>query len=139
MALIDELATVRSDGEAAFAAAVDAESLEAARVAFLGARNGRMVPLKEAFSALPGDQKRAVGKLLNEVDGALKTAFIAAKERLEAATADAPIDLTLPERSRRTVTGWSTRYCAISCAAAPSHHDRLPTGGTVRGRHSMGA
>jgi phenylalanyl-tRNA synthetase alpha chain len=101
MALIDELATVRSEGEAAFAAAAGVEALEQARVAFLGARNGRLTALKEAFSALPGDQKRTVGKALNEADGALKAAFAAAKERLESATADAPIDLTLPERPRR--------------------------------------
>ena len=101
MALIDDLAMVRSDGEATFAAASDAESLESARVAFLGARNGRLTTLKEVFSALPGDQKRSVGKVLNEVDSALKAAFTVAKERLEAVTADAPIDLTLPDGSRR--------------------------------------
>lgn len=101
MALIDDLEALRSAGEAGFAAAADAEALENARVTFLGARNGRLTVLKEAFSALPGEQKRSVGKLLNQVDGALKAAFTAAKQRLESATADAPIDLTLPESSHR--------------------------------------
>ena len=50
MALIDDLAAVRNAGEAGFAAARDAETLETARVAFLGARNGQLTTLKEAFS-----------------------------------------------------------------------------------------
>jgi len=102
MALIDELSRLRSEGETAFADAADADALESARVLFVGARNGRFSVLKEEFSALPGDQKRSVGKLLNEVDAALKAAFAAAKQRLESIAVDAPIDLTLPERSHRT-------------------------------------
>lgn len=102
MALRDDLETARTEGLAAFAAAGDAAALEAARVAVLGARNGRLAALKEAFSALPPEEKRAVGRVLNEVDAALKAALTAAQERLAAAAADAPIDLTLPGPLRRT-------------------------------------
>jgi phenylalanyl-tRNA synthetase alpha chain len=98
MGLIDDLDACRRDGEAAFAAVADAAALEAARVTFLGARNGRLGTLKEQFAALPGAEKRDVGKALNAVDGALKAAFTGAKERLEGAATDVAIDLTLPER-----------------------------------------
>lgn len=96
MGLIEDLSAVRSEGEAAFAAAADAEGLEAVRVAFLGARNGRMTALKEAFAALPGPEKRTVGKPLNEADQALKAAYAAARDRLANAADEAVIDLTLP-------------------------------------------
>jgi len=101
MGLIDDLAAVRTEGEAAFQQATDADTLEAARVTFLGARNGRFTACKDAFSALPGPEKRTVGKPLNEVDQALKAAYAQAKDRLTSAADEAPIDLTLPGSSPR--------------------------------------
>lgn len=96
MGLIEDLQAIRSEGEQAFAAAMDADALEAARVAFMGSRNGRMVAVKEAFAALPGPEKRELGRPLNETDQALKQAYAQAKERLASASEDAPIDLSLP-------------------------------------------
>lgn len=101
MALRDDLEAIRGEGLAALAATADADGLEAARIAFLGARNGRLTALKEVFSALPGDEKRVVGKLLNEVDAALKAALKAAQERIALSSGDVAIDLTLPAPARR--------------------------------------
>ncbi|MBA3683889.1 MAG: phenylalanine--tRNA ligase subunit alpha [Planctomycetes bacterium] len=101
MGLREDLEAAKATGLGELAAVADAASLEAARVAWLGARSGRMKELKEAFSALPGDQKREFGRVLNEVDAALKEAFKSAQERLAGAVQDAPIDLTMPVPAHR--------------------------------------
>ncbi len=102
MGLREDLEAAKAAGIAELANVADTSALEAARVVWLGARSGRMKELKDAFSALSGEQKREFGRVLNEVDGALKEAFKLAQERLAAGVRDLPIDLTLPAPGHRT-------------------------------------
>ena len=100
MPLRDELELLKTDGVAAFAAAVDAAALEESRIRFLGS-HGREKELTKAFGAAAPEDKRALGPVLNQVKTALKEAFDAAKDRLASVENDAPIDLTLPGAERR--------------------------------------
>ena len=90
------LISVRDDGVAAFAAAADVDAVEEVRIAYLG-RQGRLKECKNAFGAATPDEKRTCGKLLSEVDQALKAAREARLAALQADAADLPpLDVTLP-------------------------------------------
>ena len=64
---ITEADAIERDGTAAIQAAADAEALEAARIAFLGDRNGRVKSLQDALRAMAKDDKPSAGKRFNEV------------------------------------------------------------------------
>ena len=99
MSLSEDLEQAKRDGLVDIAAARDAEALEAVRIAYLG-RSGALKRLRDAFAAVPPEEKRVLGPLFNEVQEALKEAFKNAQSALSGHEQDTPIDVTLPARSR---------------------------------------
>jgi len=94
---LDELADA-ADG--AFQAAGDVDALEAARVQFLGAKQGRLKTVQKLLGKIDKTDKPAAGKRLNEVKQRITAAFEASKQRLDSGPArkgdDAQFDPTLP-------------------------------------------
>jgi len=103
MSLADDLEALRLDAIAQFTAAATPEAVEAVRIAFMG-RSGRFKDLQKAFGAATPDEKRQLGPVFNAVNEALRVGFETAKNRVVAQESDAPIDVTLPERSRHVGT-----------------------------------
>jgi phenylalanyl-tRNA synthetase alpha chain len=106
VALAEFLASLDSLAQAAqsdFNSAADVAALEAARVAYLGAKAGKLRDAQKGLGAVAPSDKPAAGKKFNEVKTALEAAFASAQERLatgKTATAQA-FDVTLPGRLRR--------------------------------------
>lgn len=101
---IAELESLGSEAESAFATACDGDALETARVAFLGAKAGRLKEVQKGLASIAPSDKPAAGKKLNETKAAIESAFAAAKERVgggqQAATREA-FDITLPGKPVR--------------------------------------
>ena len=96
---LSETGTVERDGVAAIEAATDLDALEAARIAFLGDRHGRVKALQEALRAIAKDDKPAAGKRFNEARTRLEGLHAERKSSLERARSSARTeDLTLPSR-----------------------------------------
>lgn len=95
-ALID-LETLEAEGLAAFRSATRTDAIEAARVEFLGAKQGKIKSAQERLKAIPPTDKRAYGQRFNAVKQAIEGAWEAAKGRADrpSASADA-LDVTLP-------------------------------------------
>ncbi|HZZ27916.1 MAG TPA: phenylalanine--tRNA ligase subunit alpha [Pirellulales bacterium] len=96
-----ELDQLGANGTAAFAQAVDAAAVEAARVEFLGAKSGQLKAVQKGLGSVAGPDKPAAGKRFNEVKLQLEAALAAAQERLASGTAAAAqggelFDPTLP-------------------------------------------
>jgi phenylalanyl-tRNA synthetase alpha chain len=92
-------------GIRSFAAAGSMDELEAARTAVLG-RKSRLSEVQKALGSFPVDQRRELGKRVNEVFGELRSAHDARRTDLELATgAEAldtdAVDVTLPGRRPR--------------------------------------
>jgi len=102
VAELDELMTAANQ---AFANATDAASLEAARIEFLGAKQGRFKNVQKLRGQIDKADKPAAGKKLNEVKSGLHAAFDQATERLKAreqrALRDPLFDPTIPGHSTR--------------------------------------
>jgi phenylalanyl-tRNA synthetase alpha chain len=96
--LPDRLKKLQSDGLTAFAAADDAVALEAARVRFMG-RNGELSVIMGGMRDVGPAERPVVGRLANEVKGALEAAF-EERERAFAGPDEsgAGRDLSLPGR-----------------------------------------
>ncbi len=97
-AMLEALNEVESQGLKALADANDDAAVEAWRVAYIGPK-GRIRAVMPMMKDVPGDQKAAVGKRLNEVKAALESAFKAKQSGGEAskASSDGPVlDLTEP-------------------------------------------
>jgi phenylalanyl-tRNA synthetase alpha chain len=94
---LDELQTAATS---ALAAAHTAESVEAARVEFLGAKSGQLKSVQKHLGGIPASDKPAAGQRLNEVKAAIQAAWDQAKSRLsqagQSAARDPKIDTTLP-------------------------------------------
>ncbi|MCA9228226.1 MAG: hypothetical protein KDA47_21535 [Planctomycetales bacterium] len=78
MALADflqQLDQLAAEANTAFEAAADADSLEAARVEFLGAKAGRLKAVQKLMGSVAGPEKPAAGKRLNEVKDEIQAAF----------------------------------------------------------------
>lgn len=90
---------------AAFDAAGDEFTVEAARVEFLGAKSGCLKAVQKKLGAISPADKPAAGKRFNELKQAIETAFQAAQHRASgkatASTASAEFDPTLPGRRPR--------------------------------------
>jgi phenylalanyl-tRNA synthetase alpha chain len=96
---LSEASTVERDGVAAIEAATDLEALEAARIAFLGDRHGRVKALQEALRAISKEEKPAAGKRFNEARTRLDALHAERKSTLERTRSSARAeDLTLPAR-----------------------------------------
>ena len=96
--------TVERDGVAALETARDAAELEAARIAYLGDRQGRVKALQEALRSITKDEKPAAGKCFNEVRTRLEALHAERKATIDrAGAATSREDLSLP--GRRTWRG----------------------------------
>ena len=94
-----EAEAIEREGTAALNTATDVDALEAARVAFLGDRQGRVKALQEALKSIPKDDKPAAGKRFNEARTRLQSLHDERKTALgRARHAGAKDDLSLPER-----------------------------------------
>jgi phenylalanyl-tRNA synthetase alpha chain len=94
-----EAEAIERDGTAALNAATDVDALEAARVAFLGDRQGRVKALQEALKSISKDDKPAAGKRFNDARTHLQSLHDERKTALgRAAHAGTKDDLSLPER-----------------------------------------
>lgn len=99
-AFIESLDQVLSEASAKLATVQDIDGLEAARVEFLGAKNGRIKNAQKEMGQVAGPDKPAAGKKFNETRASLEQAFQTTTERLGAGTksqATGPLpDATLP-------------------------------------------
>ncbi|MDP6447770.1 MAG: phenylalanine--tRNA ligase subunit alpha [Pirellulaceae bacterium] len=98
---IAELDGVLQEATAAFAAAADNDALEEARVAFLGAKKGRLRAAQKGMGGVDADDRPQAGQRLNDVKRAIETAFEEAERRIATGAADAAasgpaFDRTLP-------------------------------------------
>ena len=96
---LNEAESVERDGVAAIASAADADALEAARIAFLGDRQGRVKALQEALRTIAKEDKPAAGKRFNEARSRLDAA-LAERSMIIARAAATGVreDLSLPAR-----------------------------------------
>jgi phenylalanyl-tRNA synthetase alpha chain len=96
---LNEAASVEHDGLAAFSSATDPDSLEAARIAFLGDRQGRVKALQEALRGISKEDKPAAGKRFNETRSRLEAAHAERMATVARASASqTQEDLSLPSR-----------------------------------------
>src|SRR5215831_701086 len=92
-----DLDALEKAGLAAFQGAGSPAEVEAARIEFLGQKQGKVRSAQERLKALPNESKRVYGQRFNAVKGALEAACEAAKARVERPAAVAGgIDVTLP-------------------------------------------
>ncbi len=94
-----DLQTLQAEGTAAFLDSTTLEAVEAARIEFLGQKQGRLKSAQERLKTIESTSKKAYGQAFNAAKQAIEAAFEAAKARLErpALEVDA-IDVTLPGR-----------------------------------------
>lgn len=83
---LDELA---AQALQAFGSAATAQAVEAARVEFLGAKQGRLKAAQKGMGGIDKSDRPAAGKRFNEVKEQIESAFQAAAERLSASPAAA--------------------------------------------------
>jgi phenylalanyl-tRNA synthetase alpha chain len=89
------------DGADAFRAAATLDQLEAARVAFLGDRAGRIKALQEALRGIDKTEKPEAGKRFNDARARLTEAHADRKRALAATSGGAQaVDLTMPARAQ---------------------------------------
>jgi phenylalanyl-tRNA synthetase alpha chain len=100
LASLDALA---AQAQTDFSSAGDATALEAARVAYLGAKAGKLRDAQKGLGAVAAADKPSAGKKFNEAKTAIEAAFATAQERLGSgkATLTEAFDVTLPGRPRR--------------------------------------
>lgn len=110
MSLADYLAqldALHTEAVAAFQEAQDETALEAARVAYLGAKSGRLRAIQKGLGQLDKTERPEGGKRFNEVKRSVESAFEEAKRRLadrgSAAKGDQQLlfDPTLPGHALR--------------------------------------
>lgn len=91
-------AKYEQDALAAIGAATSAESLEQARIEFLGKKQGRLKDLQGQLASVPVDQKPAVGKRFNEIKDRVTAAWEQQQELLKRPRKQvgADFDVTLP-------------------------------------------
>jgi phenylalanyl-tRNA synthetase alpha chain len=102
MSLQDFLSTLDAlEGEAscAFGDATDSDSLEAARVRFLGQKKGAIRDVQSQMGTIDKTDRKAAGMRLNEFKSKIQAAFEASKARLgagDSVATDPTFDPTLP-------------------------------------------
>ena len=101
MALVDDLNALKDEGLALIMAAQDEQTLEEARIALLG-RKGRIKDAQKAFGQASPEDKKANGRLFNEVQQAIKAAFESQKDQLSNDEEADGIDVTEPRPRHRT-------------------------------------
>jgi phenylalanyl-tRNA synthetase alpha chain len=96
---LKQLDDLENEASGVLRAVVDTDHLEAARVKFLGAKNGVLKEIQKLLGTIEGADKPAAGKRLNEVKNSIQEAFEAAKSAIGAVqtTGSGPlVDPTLP-------------------------------------------
>jgi phenylalanyl-tRNA synthetase alpha chain len=98
--MLDRIAELRQQGDAAVAGATDTAALEDVRVRYLG-RKAELPNLLRGVAQLPPEERGAVGRAANEARRALDAAIEARREALEAGEleqrlAGDVLDVTLP-------------------------------------------
>jgi phenylalanyl-tRNA synthetase alpha chain len=94
---LTDLEALTAAGLAAFESAASPPAVEAARVEYLGQKQGRLKSAQERLKTLDPAGKRTYGQRFNAVKTALEAACDAAKSRVERrATTDGDFDITLP-------------------------------------------
>jgi phenylalanyl-tRNA synthetase alpha chain len=98
--VLDRIDQLRTEGEAAIAAAPDTAALEEARIAWLG-RKAELPNLLRGVAQLPPEERGAVGRAANQARKALEAALDARQSALEATElerrlAGDTVDVTLP-------------------------------------------
>ncbi|WP_435015501.1 phenylalanine--tRNA ligase subunit alpha [Tundrisphaera sp. TA3] len=76
-----DLDALEAAGQEAFAQARDPEAIEAARIEFLGQKQGRLKSAQERLKTLPPDGKKAFGQRFNAAKKSIEAALEAARER----------------------------------------------------------
>ena len=104
MSIADQLSSLRDEGLAAVAAAVDLTGLDTVRVEYLG-RQGSLTAILRGLGSLPAEERPIAGKVSNEVRVALEAALLERHDVLAAADMVARIDseavdVTMPGRAR---------------------------------------
>ncbi len=79
---LQQLDDLASAADRAFAAVGDSDSLEAARVEYLGAKQGRLKAVQKQMGRVDAGDRRAAGMRFNEVKQQIEAAFRTATERL---------------------------------------------------------
>src|SRR3954447_10794039 len=87
-AVLERIAQLRADGEAAVAAASTTEELEHARVTHLG-RKAELPNLLRGVAGLPAEQRGGVGKAANQARQAIEALIAARREDLAASELEA--------------------------------------------------
>jgi phenylalanyl-tRNA synthetase alpha chain len=100
--MTDDLLVLKTETDAALAAAGDLRAWDAVRVAILG-KNGRLTGLLKELGKTPPEQRRERGAALNQLKDALSGAIEARRTALEGAALDARLaaerlDPSLPPR-----------------------------------------
>lgn len=102
---LDELENLGNAARTAFTSISDQESLEAARVEFLGARQGRLKNVQKMLGSVPAQHKPVAGQKLNQVKKDIQSAFDEAQAALadpaRARVRDPQFDVSLPGSSFR--------------------------------------
>ena len=93
-----DLDSLESTGLGAFGQARDADTVDAARIEFLGFKQGKVKAAQDRLKTLDSASKRAYGQRFNAVKQALEAACDAAKARAARPVAESSdgIDVTLP-------------------------------------------
>ena len=97
---VSDLKQLVDDAKSSFGSASTGEELDAARIEFLGAKQGRLKTIQKSLGKIEKEDKPAAGKELNGTKSAITAAFEDAKSRLGAGpdgeVADPTFDPTLP-------------------------------------------
>ena len=79
---LQQLDDLAASAEQAFGSVDDADSLETARVEYLGAKQGRLKAVQKQMGRVDASDRRSAGMRFNEVKQRVESAFQAATERL---------------------------------------------------------
>jgi phenylalanyl-tRNA synthetase alpha chain len=96
---LSALDALESEASSAFDAATDAESLEVARVRFLGKKSGALKDVQKQMKAIADADRKTAGMRLNASKSNIESAFESSKARLggsDASAVDPTFDPTLP-------------------------------------------
>ena len=96
--MIARLKEVRAEARLAFEQAATDRELEDARVKYLG-KKSEIAKLSRGLGSLPAEERKSLGRAVNETKAELSEAVAAARERLRAAVEpSAALDLSMPGR-----------------------------------------
>jgi phenylalanyl-tRNA synthetase alpha chain len=95
---IDALQALEAEALAAVEAAEETDALEAARITFLGRKDGRISMILRGLGAMSPEDRPAVGQEANRVKGTVQEAIDRREEVLRGSVTASTEDLTLPAR-----------------------------------------